>query len=119
MSDHWAVGRIHAAFWFTFGFLACFLSPAESKAENWNQWHLGPVGVMGEVAKGTNTFTILEVSRNTPGSRARLHPGDVITAVNGRKFETTTFLPKDGGKGPLEALGWAIDKVEGTEVFFS
>ena len=31
------------------------------------------------------------------------------------EFDVTTFAWKDGGRGPLEALGQAIDVVEGTD----
>lgn len=84
-------------------------------SQPWNKWHLGPVGVMGELQKGTNLFRVLVITKGCPGALAGLRVGDLIHGVNGREFEATTFRHQDGGKGPLEALGWAIDEVEGTD----
>ena len=91
-----------------------FVSKSLFAKENWNKWNLGPIGVMGEVKKGSPVFKIITVKKGTPGARAGLLSKDLIIAVNGKKFETTTFIPQDGGKGPLETLGYSIDKAEGT-----
>lgn len=92
-----------------------YAGPWSGPDEHWNEWHLGPVGVMGEVEKGRDHFIIKEVTRGTPGARAGLAVGDVILGVNGQRFDVTTFAVDDGGEGPLEALGNAIDEVEGTD----
>ena len=84
-------------------------------SQSWNKWHLGPIGAMGEVEKDTNHFRILEVTKGCPGDAAGLRVGDLIHGVNKEEFDVTTFRHQDGGLGPLEALGWAIDDVEGKD----
>ena len=83
---------------------------------NEKELHLGPqhspfgfLGASGIFQVDKDTVTVKEVEKGGIAYDAGLKEGDVIIAANGMKFEKATYSVDDGGKGPREGLGMAID----------
>lgn len=71
---------------------------------------LGFLGASGIFQVGKDTILVKHVSSKSIAYDGGLREEDIITAVNGKKFEKATNDINDGGKGPREDLGMAMDQ---------
>ena len=78
------------------------------------EFNLGPLGAKATTQVGKSTFTITKLSKSHPAQKAGLKIGDQIIAANGKIFINADNNIDNGGIGPLEGLGYAIDDSEST-----
>ena len=71
---------------------------------------LGFLGASGIFQVGKDTIEVKHVSNQSIAYNGGLREGDIITAANGKKFEKATNNINDGGKGPREDLGMAMEQ---------
>lgn len=67
---------------------------------------LGAMKVVGELKPGVNVLAVVAATENMPGSKA-LHPGDVITAMNGKTVEVNN-TDAEGRLVLADALTYAV-----------
>ena len=70
---------------------------------------LGFLGASGIFQVGKETITVKHVDRQGIAYGGGLKVDDIIIAANGKKFNKATNNINDGGKGPREDLGMAMD----------
>ena len=89
--------------------------PAEDvpNVERDNTFPLGIIGGRAECLYETNFLVVKTLFAGELGETSGLHIGDKITAVNGVAFEVFNDDFNSGGRGPLMALGVALDIAEG------
>ena len=71
---------------------------------------LGFLGASGIFQVDKDTIAVKHVASKGIAYNGGLREGDIITGASGKKFEKATNNINDGGKGPREDLGMAIDK---------
>ena len=71
---------------------------------------LGFLNASGDFEVGRNDIKIKTVSKGGIAEKGGLQIGDEIIGANGKMFEKATAIVDDGGKGPREGLGQAIDQ---------
>ncbi|MCM8529228.1 MAG: DUF6288 domain-containing protein [Lentisphaeraceae bacterium] len=84
---------------------------------NERELHLGPqhspfgfLGASGIFQVGKDTVTVKHVFKGGIAYEGGLSEGDIIIAANGKSFDKATDDVNDGGKGPREGLGMAMDE---------
>ncbi len=86
---------------------------AEKRAEEAKQlgplpMDLGILGAAGNIQVKHKEIVITAIQNAGLLSAAGLKLGDKVIGANGKEFEELTNEPLDGGKGPQEGLGYAI-----------
>ena len=76
---------------------------------------LGILGASGLFQVGRADIRIQHVEGNSIAELGGLKSGDVIVSANGENFPKATNNVDDGGKGPRESLGNAIEKSLGSQ----
>ena len=75
----------------------------------------GFLGASGIFQVGKETITVKHVKKNGIAYDGGLREGDIIVAANGKAFDKATNNVNDGGKGPREGLGMAMDDALNSE----
>ena len=70
---------------------------------------LGVLGASGYFQVGRADIIVKELTKNGIADKGGLLEEDVIIAANGKVFPEATNDINDGGKGPRESLGNAIE----------
>ena len=70
---------------------------------------LGILGAHGIFQVGSREIKVSKLYKPGIAYRSQLKVGDRITHANGKRFEEATNKPADGGLGPREGLGYAIE----------
>jgi len=71
---------------------------------------LGFLDATGIFQVGHDEIKVKYVSRSGPAGMGGLEEGDWIVGANGQSFSKATASPRDGGKGPREELGMAMEE---------
>jgi hypothetical protein len=71
---------------------------------------LGFLGASGLFEAERDDIRVLFVHRGGIAGKGGLRVGDIIVGANGKRFEKATINVDDGGRGPREGLGMAMDR---------